>query len=493
MALRQSLSLVQIKGLPGGLNTRDKDTEIGDLEVVNCQNVVLDDKEIRKRTGVSEFRPTEAGTDVVRGLYEHKDGATRHLLRTAATAMKYDNGSAWTAITLPITLTTNLAMNFFTYGGKTYCGNGTDNVMAWSGSAMTEKSAIPKFRFAVIWQNRAYLMGFTAAADTSTIKGSELDDVETYPAANVLRVDPRNGQDITGCAVLTSGIVVFKERSIYYYAGGYDASTSLRPIVDGVGCVAHRTITQDGKGGIYFLANDGVYYLLGTQLVRISEKIQPTIAALNGNQISKACATFYDGKYRLSVPGSGETENTLELVLDTRFSAWTKNTGLMLASVYAQAKISGVLNLFLGATATTKVYKAFDTEADNTAAIDGFLETKVYALDNPERKRKLKKLFVLAEKSGNWSAQIGYKMDDDVTYSEENISLLSDTAITYNSALLYNSGHTYGTGAGTKSFYIPVSKPKWRTIQLRVRNANASQPFVIKHLSAVFRQLRNFK
>lgn len=492
MPIRQPLSLVQIKGLPGGLNTRDKETEIEDFEVTNCQNIELDEKEIRKRQGVSNLR-TEAGTDIVRGLFEHYDDTNRQLLRTAGAAMHYDSGAAWTSITLPITLTTDLRMNFFTYNAKTYCCNRTDNVMMWDGATMVEKSAVPKFGFAVVWQNRAYLAGFTTAADTSTIKGSEIDDVETYPAANVLKLDPRNGQPITGVGLLPQYIVWFKERSIYLHTGGYDAQTSIIKVSDGIGCVAHRTIAYDGKGGLIFLAHDGVYHLQGTQLTRLSEKVQSIIEGMAWNQIAKACATFFDGKYRLSIPNAGSTENDIELVWDSRFGALTKNTGKMLASVYSFYKLSGLQELMLGSTTNSKVFKAFDTDADDGAAIDAFVETKVFTIDNPERRRKLKKIFGLTEKSGNWNLMIGYKLDDPISYNELPVNLAAETTLTYNSGLTYNASLEYGTGSGNKAFYLQISSPAWRTIQFRARNANASEPFVLKHLSAVFKQFSLYK
>ena len=123
-------------------------------------------------------------------------------------------------------------------------------------------------------------------------------------------VDPYNylifgdGNDyITGLGISYDNLVVFKRRSIWVVSRA-EVATGIRPyrISDSVGCVSHHTI-KEVNGEILFLAEDGLYSLMGSQLRRVSsDKVQYYFDRQDPSRRHVAVAGHLpgDGIYRLN-------------------------------------------------------------------------------------------------------------------------------------------------------------------------------------------------
>jgi hypothetical protein len=83
---------------------------------------------------------------------------------------------------------------------------------------------------------------------------------------------------------------------------------------------------QNASEGTYFLSEDrGVYLTNGSGLKPISDQIQPTIDAIDG-QRTQTAAVYFNGHYYLSCAGSGTGANDTTLDYDVTLNSWWRHT-----------------------------------------------------------------------------------------------------------------------------------------------------------------------
>jgi hypothetical protein len=129
---------------------------------------------------------------------------------------------------------------------------------------------------------------------------------------------------ITGLSALGENVVVFKSDSIWIMtatgenqATGINHYTPIR-VVAGVGCVSNASI-QKVRGGLIFLAEDGIYRFDGTpNIVKLSARIGTTISSINPSRRRLAASVHWRSKncYLLSVAVDGAHDNNRTIVYD---------------------------------------------------------------------------------------------------------------------------------------------------------------------------------
>lgn len=158
-------------------------------------------------------------------------------------------------------------------------------------------------------------------------------DIEIFPALHWIDIGDDNSP-ITGLAVLSDLLVVFKEDGIYTIQGDSAGDMTVYKVGTPTGCIAPRSIENVGQY-IYFLGrNDGwptVYKFDGTRAYPISMEIEPTLTANVkdlGNVSSEPiqpCAVNYRGQYILAyrkVGGGSEVAVACECPGQTRWAFW---------------------------------------------------------------------------------------------------------------------------------------------------------------------------
>jgi hypothetical protein len=175
--------------------------------------------------------------------------------------------------------------------------------------------------------NRLFVSGVATVASRDFVYFSDALDPQTFNrSTNVFKVRSGGGGAVKKIKRWRQNeLVIYKEDSIYVLAD----TNGANPLTDWnlfcfhptIGCKAPRSVVSLGDEHI-FLANDGVRYLSRTQFdeVRngvISDNISDIIARINRDQLSKACAAYYDNKYILAVPLDSATENNYVLIWDS--------------------------------------------------------------------------------------------------------------------------------------------------------------------------------
>lgn len=320
---------VRFLDFSGGLNTKVgpyllEENQARDL--LNVQSLVQGG--IVKRDGLVTFcSPGE----VLSSLYPLE--AVGPLLIGAGTGNKlYSMTSGGVATVRKSGLTTGLGWEWVqtqVSGGQgpLFGMNGVDTPQQWDGSAgsmsnwTASSGSVPNGKYCLLHQNYVFVAGVSAnpsrlywcniAAGTGT-------DARDWPAANVIDLDPNDGDQITGLGKAGPLLLVFKRRKIFAV---YDPSTGAnRRISDSVGCVSHRSISET-PGGTFFLGETGVWRTNGSTVdpTPVSTLVAPTLA-LNASP-EESAGVYWDSHYYLSFSTDG-TANNVTLDYDLRLQSW---------------------------------------------------------------------------------------------------------------------------------------------------------------------------
>lgn len=308
--------------LSGGLNTRDAPYALEPNESRDLIDVVPTARgAIRKRRGSSTFAALSAEFTSLHPL--NLVGGGRFLVGAGGTKL-FKVTTAGIVSDLKTGLTSGLRWEFAqapASGGQgpLYGVNGTDTPQQWDGVAggsadwTASAGAVPNGKYLVVAGNRVWIAG--VPGDPSGLYWCELGDPRNWPAANVTRLDPNDGDVITGLAVFGPYVVAFKERKCFVV---HDLDTSAnRKLSDEIGTVGHRSVVET-PAGLLFLGPDGaVYRTDASKVEEISDKVRPTLEAVAPARRREVAAALFGNRYELSYSAGGiSNDRTLELDLD---------------------------------------------------------------------------------------------------------------------------------------------------------------------------------
>lgn len=168
---------------------------------------------------------------------------------------------------------------------------------------------------------------------------SNIEDPNSVSADSWIEVGFRDGQEITGIKVLGQALMIYKERSIYtlFFTGDSDIPFILPgggKMTSPAGCIAPFSI-QDIDGGHVFLGHDGIYVNDGTNVTKISYRIQSTIDNLNTAFLPKSVSNIYKtkNKYMMSCYSGSATSADTVIVWDWYNNAFSVYTGMAPSSM----------------------------------------------------------------------------------------------------------------------------------------------------------------
>lgn len=222
--------------------------------------------------------------------------------------------------------------------------------------------------------------------------GANVDRFHWSYGGGYVDISKDDGDVITGIYSFQDKVIVFKERSIWQVTFSVVAISDTQSIVfpnvknitNSHGAVSHRTIMAV-ENDIFFLSRNGVY-VLGNEpniigdILRTNElsaKIRPTVATFNFAQITKCAAVYWNYKYILTYPASGQSVNTAIIVYDRERTAWMGpwNIGTNGFEVYYDS--TNTEQLLLADTTDSFVTEMDEAYRDDKATtISTFLRTK---------------------------------------------------------------------------------------------------------------------
>ena len=197
--------------------------------------------------------------------------------------------------------------------------------------APTDVRCLTAHRFRLVCANGIDEIHFSNVLPS--VSDPALGDV--FPGtSNSLRVgDGRSDKIVSIVPFKDFRLAVLKENSVHIVDAnpaieGGVANYTIQLVSDRVGCLAEKSAVRVGND-IMFLSRDGVRTIgsayqqdqIGTS-DPISLPIQDVIEKINWEYASKSCATFWRGRYMLTVPYLNSTVPNVTIVYDTNTKAW---------------------------------------------------------------------------------------------------------------------------------------------------------------------------
>ncbi len=175
-----------------------------------------------------------------------------------------------------------------------------------------------------------------------TISVSNFLDFNDWDALDAFTINNGSNDQVVGVAPWTlNEFLVFMRNSIFYvnvgsnrYLTGDALSNDsyVKTLATDIGCSARKSIVQAG-GGVFFLSDNGVYFLqpqpasaesmkLLTMADPISAPIDDVIQRINRTYAHRAVATYWNNRYYLAVPLDSSVDNNAILVYNFILKQW---------------------------------------------------------------------------------------------------------------------------------------------------------------------------
>jgi hypothetical protein len=198
------------------------------------------------------------------------------------------------------------------------------------------------------YANRLIALGMhhnepNALRNRDTVSVSNYLDFNHWDALDAFSFNEGGNDEVVSVSAWTlNEFLVLMRNSIFYVnigLGRYAESDPLgttsfiKTLVTDIGCSAKRSVIQ-ANGGIFFLSDNGVYFLepqsvgsnesvrLLTVADPLSAPIDDVIQRINREYVHRAVATYWNNRYYLAVPLDGSQDNNAILVYNFILKAW---------------------------------------------------------------------------------------------------------------------------------------------------------------------------
>ena len=274
----------------------------------------------------------------------------------------------------------------------TYPDNTPDEYL---GEPAQETIAVPIFRVMCTHQGRLVIGNTTG--EPGIVRRSEPGFPGTF-VRNEFTFPDAGGAEVTAVTSHNGVLLAFTEDTVYSLSDFGDP----KPLAQGIGCVAPRSIVALPSGMLIWLARDGFYGLVpGGGIERISEPIdRQTHHFLAKGRMRKAAAAYnYEAReYQCAVAEAGSSENNLMLCFGQ--GGWRrKRLGLAIrdiCTVRDWRKYTIVAARELQGITKTDVSVEDYTTTNDVYVLDH--ETRAYT--PPDRSVIYRSNWIRAEKSG---------------------------------------------------------------------------------------------
>lgn len=421
----------------GGLNDTASDFDIGDTQASDLLNCHFDEVNTLVKRDGSTLYGNDVGSLLPLGLgkYIYVAGAsiTRSVYVVLNGAVNGDVylyvAGTWTA--QGRTLTNNTNFQLVQANNELYTFNGTDAVQNLSNTTWSSlASGVPLSGANTVGYYARYHNNMMFVARTnnnpSRVYVSALGDPENFTGGYTVDINIGDGDPITGIEIIGNYIAVFKPSYIALISGYSPDDLSVIEKSTDHGAISTRSIVLC-NGVILFQDRDGHIYSFDTaSVVQQSGLINTTIEGLNTTYYEDSAGVYFQNKYHLAVADGSSTKNNKVLVLDLLRSSlydpnqkvWAVYDGIQ-ASDWLVARPSGNKDklYFCESAADSKVYEMYSGTSDNGVAINFYYTTKNFSVEDNQRDKKLKYLYVNAEAVGDWNLTVSYSIDGSTSFA----------------------------------------------------------------------------
>ena len=345
------MALVQINKFMG-LNEAVDPTLLGE------ESAMVHNASVRYGTLNYTRKPLKIAGSQLQGIKTimsyYKDGQAILIGATDNAVFKW-NGSSW----LPIT--SGKTSGVYDYVNNNVndediivMSNGVDNIFKYNGEEVKELRMLgansdyedetnraPKGAYLGLHYERLWIANdnYVYCSSVTANGGFDIEDftTPTEPEWEVnnhgmeLFMYSNDGTKIKGMAVVYDDILIFKERKIFRLWGTNPSQMQKVELFNSSGAIADKTIVSSTQGA-FFVHKDGIYLYNGSDVSKISQKIDKTWDTIDKSKLDTAVAYFWNNKYILAVQRYGSKTKDLIIELDLLTNNFTTREGYSVES-----------------------------------------------------------------------------------------------------------------------------------------------------------------
>lgn len=487
----------------GGLSEAANDN-MQDNQLAEAQNIVAGDGYgIARASGYDIAYPAISGGEDVLTLLEAELGASEEttevalLAFTATRLLRYtppqEEGAAgsWSEVAsglAPI-------RDYFIHGKKLYWLDGTE-FRVYDGAAVAAVTKGEGLSDA-FWQRiktasfveQRGSRWFFARAGYDDIYYTNVGTVNGFAETNVLNANSKNADHITGLCEFNRGLLIFKERSVFYFsgwdfAGGSDLAMAELSVTSGTRfgrtvCKVENAVLYLGYNGIYRLYVPNLSTVIASRNMA-EEKLSDTLYAF---EPSDAFAETWNGVYYFWITNESETrEYRYDISQQSFWGPFTQEL-----SCYSTALRDA--NLYLGCpngyvlVANAGSFHYIDVEDGSETAIPIRAVTKGFDVaDAMVQDVKLKRLEVVARQYKEESSVVDVRVQADYNNAAFNID--------FDESMVYGEGEYGATTWGWKETVTKEARvnQKAKRVRFYFTDANIDYPLLIYGVGLIYKK-----
>ena len=343
-----------------GLNSRDNPSALPTGIVSQSQNFRLDRGVATVRKGLQRKTIGALIGQIIYGVGTYINSSGQEVIIAVVTDGLYSYNPQLETLTAKVsfpageTIVTQDGCDVVTAVDKVYISRGwSKRPLVWdlatTITALPTSGAghpFPSCTGMLYYANRMIVLGKyhteIAARNYDTVSVSNFLDFANWDALDAFTINNGSNDQVVGVAPWTlNEFLVFMRNSIFYINTGNDryasgdglsATSYIKTLATDIGCSARKSVVQAG-GGVFFLSDNGVYFLqpqpasaesmkLLTMADPISSPIDDVIQRINRNYAHRAVATYWNNRYYLAVPLDSSVDNNAVLVYNFILKQW---------------------------------------------------------------------------------------------------------------------------------------------------------------------------
>ena len=345
------MSIIQLTQFKGINEAVDSSLLNEEGQVVNNASVRYGNLKVTRKPLKIE-NSKRAGIKTLMTYY--KNGDTILMCATDTNVYKW-TGSSWTSIASGKNGGTyDFINNNIDSKDIIVMSNGIDNVFKYDGSSVKELKKLgknsdysdstnraPKGAYLGLHYERLWIANdnYVYCSSVTANGGFDIEDftTPTEPEYEVnqhgmeLFMYSNDGTKIKGMTVVYDDILIFKERKIYRLWGTNPSAMQKVELFNSSGAIADKSIVSTPQG-CFFVHKDGIYLYDGSNVSKISQKIDKTWTTIDISKIDTSVACFWDNKYILAVQTYGSDTKNLIIEFDVLTNTFITRTGYSVES-----------------------------------------------------------------------------------------------------------------------------------------------------------------
>lgn len=337
-----------------------------------ARNMVMTEEGVLEtRLGKSEINTTSLGAGGIISAFRYaKEDGSNYLVVQHGTSLysyAWDGSSQFSSFGAAVKtgLTASAKLRGGVWKDQLILSNGSDNIFRFDGSAVNDLADTPPKSFLVAFY--AGRMFIVDVDNPNWIWFSELEDYDTWPILNLIKVRDADGDFITGISAQAGGLVIAKNKSTFVLYGTNKTNMRLSdgPIAE-VGCTSYDGMLDQG----IMVAKDNWYAFNMSEATSLPETHSSLLDFLTATQQTQIVAQAQVSKQRAYY----HLPNEEIVVFDAKRNAITSWTGLNVGCM-AQANAEGDGGALLIGDADNGIMYQLTGDDDDGTAIDTVWKT----------------------------------------------------------------------------------------------------------------------